>query len=104
MLGSIWKVLGQDIKTLTDSVVKYFSKKEGIDIEAEKRCLNAGYHLEEIKDDEIKDVPQSIDKNWEKSLILTGNQAVALGAICPQNLPPLVVDARCHCRGVFYLA
>ncbi|HQJ73921.1 MAG TPA: 2-oxoacid:acceptor oxidoreductase family protein, partial [Candidatus Dojkabacteria bacterium] len=72
MLGSIWKVLGQDIKTLTDSVVKYFSKKEGIDIEAEKRCLNAGYSLEEIKDDEIKDVPKSIDKNWEKSLILTG--------------------------------
>ena len=81
MLGSIWKVLGQDINTLNDSVVRYFSKKKGIDIEAEKRCLNAGYFLEEIKDDEIKDVPKSIDKNWEKSLILTGNQAVALGAI-----------------------
>jgi Pyruvate/2-oxoacid:ferredoxin oxidoreductase gamma subunit len=70
MLGSVWKVLGQDINTLNDSVVRYFSKKKGIDIEAEKRCLNAGYFLEEIKDDEIKDVPQSIDKNWEKSLIL----------------------------------
>lgn len=81
MLGSIWKVLGQDIKTLTDSVVKYLSKKEGVDIEAEKRCLNVGYYLEEIKDDEIKEVPQSIDKNWEKSLIITGNQAIALGSI-----------------------
>ena len=28
MLGSIWKVLGQDIKTLTDSVVKYFQRKK----------------------------------------------------------------------------
>ncbi len=39
MLGALWKVLGLDIKLLEKVVVEYFSKKEGVDIQAEKDAL-----------------------------------------------------------------
>jgi len=81
MLGSIWKVLGLDIKILTKVVLEYFAQKGGIDLEAEKRCLLAGYNLDEIKDDILDGLPKVKDSKWNKSIVITGNQAIALGAI-----------------------
>lgn len=81
ILGSIWKILGLDIKELVKVVLQYFAQKEGIDLEAEKRCLLAGYNLDEIKDDILKGLPKAKDKKWGDSLVITGNQAIALGAI-----------------------
>lgn len=79
MLGALWNILSLPKKILEREIVRYFSKKEGVDIEAEKRCLSAGY--QNIKDIHIKNMPKSLKKGWEKSKILSGNQAVALGAI-----------------------
>ena len=79
MLGAVWSLLKLNRKVLEKEVVEYFSKKKGIDIEAEKRCLSAGY--QNIKDIKVKGLPEKIKKGWENSKILTGNQAIALGAI-----------------------
>jgi len=81
MLGSIWKVLGLDIKVLQKVVIDFFIQKEGIDLEAEKRCLLAGFNLDEIKDDILEGLPKLKDNKWGKSIVITGNQAIALGAI-----------------------
>lgn len=81
MLGGIWKVFGLDIMILEKVVLEFFSHKEGVDLDAESRCLHEGYTLEEIKDYSLKNIPLVRNKQWEKSLVLTGNQAVALGAI-----------------------
>ncbi len=79
MLGAMWSLLQLKRKVLEKEVVEYFSKKEGVDIEAEKRCLSAGY--QHIKDIKVKGLPKKVKKGWESSNILTGNQAIALGAI-----------------------
>ena len=79
MLGALWSLLDLKRKVLEKEVVEYFSKKEGVDIEAEKRCLSAGYQY--IKDIKVKGLPQKVKKGWESSKIVTGNQALALGAI-----------------------
>lgn len=81
MLGAIWKVIGLDFKVLERVIRKYFSTKKNIDIEAEVRCLKAGYNLELIKDIKIETFPTTKIKGWKKSKILTGNDALALGAI-----------------------
>lgn len=80
MLAGIWKVLGLDLKILQKIVIDYFATKEGVDLEAEKRCLKEGYSTKEIKEFSIK-IPPSKSNQWKKSLVLTGNQALALGAI-----------------------
>lgn len=81
MLGSIWKMLGLELKVLEEVIVKYFSKKKEIDLQAEKRCLKAGYDLEYIEKSKIDVIPDIKSKDWSKSFVLTGNQAIALGAI-----------------------
>lgn len=81
ILGSIWKVLGLDIKVLVKVVLDYFSQKEGVDLDAEKRCLQAGYNLDEIKDDILNVLPKVKDTKWEESFVITGNEGIALGAI-----------------------
>ncbi len=81
MLGSVWRVLGLDIKILQKIVIEYFAQKEGIDLEAEKRCLMVGYSLDTFKDCILEVLPQLKDSRWNKSIVITGNQALALGAI-----------------------
>ena len=80
LLGYIWKLLDLDIKILEKLLKKIFSKKN-IDMEAEIRCLMAGYDIEKPKDFNIDKGSLKIKKNWGKSKVLTGNQAIALGAI-----------------------
>jgi len=81
MLGSIWKIFDIDLKILEKVIVEYFSRKKGIDIEAEKRCLRAGYEVEDIKNLQIVKFPNIKNRDWSKSKVLTGNEALALGAI-----------------------
>lgn len=79
MLGAVWSMLKLPRKVLEKEIVEYFSKKKGVDIEAEKRCLSAGYQF--LKCNNIKNIPSVIKKGWSSSKILTGNQAIALGSI-----------------------
>lgn len=81
MLGSIWKIFDINIKVLEKVIVEYFSKKKGIDIDAEKRCLRAGYEVEDIQNIKISKFPKTKGRDWSKSKVLTGNEALALGAI-----------------------
>lgn len=80
-LGFIFKALNLDIKILKDVVKEHFSKKQNIDIEAEYRCLDSGYTCEETEEIKTKSPLKKKTNNWNKSLTLTGNDAIALGAI-----------------------
>lgn len=81
ILGSIWKVLGLDLKVLMKVVLDFFTQKGGVDLDAEKRCLLAGYNLDDIKDDTLDELPKVKDKKWEESLVIAGNEGIAMGAI-----------------------
>jgi len=80
LVGYIWKLLDLDIKVLEKLIRKIFAKKN-IDIEAEIRCLMAGYNIEKPKNFNIDISDLKIKKNWNKSKVLTGNDAIGLGAI-----------------------
>lgn len=81
ILGCISKMFGIDLKILEKVLVNYFSKKKGIDIDAEKRCLKAGYDMQSIQNNTIEVMPDIKSNDWSKSVVLTGNEAIALGAI-----------------------
>ncbi len=80
ILGYLWKLIDLDIKILEKVLKKKFEGKD-IDMNAEYRCLRAGYAYEKPKKFEIKERPQKKTPFWNKSKILTGNEAIALGAI-----------------------
>lgn len=80
MLGSIWRVLGVEVKPLERVIRKYFAKKD-VDIEAEVRCLKGGFDAKEIGDISLSSKLVKRIKGWSKSKLLTGNDAIALGAI-----------------------
>lgn len=80
ILGYLWKLIDLDIKILEKVLQKKFEGKE-IDMNAEYRCLRAGYAYEKPKKFQIKERPQKKTPFWNRSKILTGNEAIALGAI-----------------------
>jgi len=81
ILGLFWKVINLDLSILEKIVLDYFSRKKGVDLKAEKRCLKAGYESDLVKDIKLNNFPQEKRRNWQSSLILTGNDAIALGAV-----------------------
>lgn len=79
ILGYLWKLLGFDIKILEKQIREHFKSKKDLDIEAEIRCLMGGYSFEyDIKD---KEFISKKEIGWNKSKMLTSNQAIALGSI-----------------------
>lgn len=81
MLSFIWKILGLDKKILKEGIKEYF-KGKNIDMDMEYRCIDAGYNAsvyKEIYCQKCK-LPEK-DKKYTKKIILTGNEAMALGAI-----------------------
>ncbi len=81
ILGIVWKSLNLNISVLEKVIVEYFSKKKNVDIYAEKRCLKAGYNIKDIKDINSIKLPEIKSKGWSSSKLITGNEAIALGAI-----------------------
>ncbi|MDD3474861.1 MAG: 2-oxoacid:acceptor oxidoreductase subunit alpha [Candidatus Dojkabacteria bacterium] len=79
LLGFIWRILGLEIAPIEEVVRDRFKDKK-IDLEAEIKCLLAGYNSQQTNGLEK---PISFDKglNLKDSLNITGNQAIALGAI-----------------------
>ena len=79
LLGFIWKILGLDILILKNIVKEKFENKN-IDIEAEFKCLDAGYNSPQTEGIN-KNLSFTKDESLKDALNITGNQAIALGAI-----------------------
>lgn len=79
-LGCVWKIFSLDLKILNDIVAATFAHKSKEIIDTNIRCVQAGY-------DFIKQGQDFFAKNFTPSnefaddMIITGNEAVALGAI-----------------------
>lgn len=81
MLGFLWKILTLETDILID-VVLNFLKNKNIDLEAEKNAILAGYNSPSYRPELSKkfDIPRT-DMFSKKSLIMTGNHGISLGAI-----------------------
>jgi len=82
MLGFLWRILELEVETLTNVVLKHFENKN-IDLEAEEKCIRAGYNSATFRPEYAKkiDVPKKELFNNNNSYVMTGNQAIGLGAI-----------------------
>ncbi len=82
MLGFLWRILELEIETLVDVVLKHFENKN-IDLEAEEKCIRAGYDSATFRPEYAKktDIPKKELFNNNNSYVMTGNQAIGLGAI-----------------------
>lgn len=80
LLGFIWKLLNLNTKPLENIVIDTFKDKD-VDIEAEIRCILAGYNNKLIDSTLIKSVDFKSNSKWRNSINITGNEALALGAI-----------------------
>lgn len=76
LLGILTEVLGLDINTVKSIVSVEFADKPKL-LEIDLKCLEAGYNLN------IADYHLNFTKfaDWQKSKIITGNHALALGSI-----------------------
>lgn len=79
LLGYVSSLMKINRKEIEKVVRKYF-KNKNIDIEAEIRCINAGYNFDRPKIFNYENIFKK-KVGWNKSKVLTGNQAIALGAI-----------------------
>ena len=82
LLGFVWKIFGQDIKVLNKEVIDFFIKKN-LDEKIEKACIKAGYDSPLYKKEygSFLQFPKAKCKDKNKNLSMTGNDAIALGAI-----------------------
>jgi 2-oxoglutarate ferredoxin oxidoreductase subunit alpha len=82
MLGFLWRILELEVETLVNVVLKHFENKN-IDLEAEEKCIRAGYDSATFRPEYAKkiDVPKKELFNNNNSYVMTGNQAIGLGAI-----------------------
>ena len=79
MLSFIWKLLSLDLKILDEVVIELFEKKD-VDLEKEKAVLNAGYTAPTYRPEFKQEIPgNGILK--EKRMVMSGNEALALGLI-----------------------
>jgi 2-oxoglutarate ferredoxin oxidoreductase subunit alpha len=80
LLGFIWKLLDLKSKPLEKIVRERFKEKD-VDLDAEVACLLAGYNSSLVN--KAIAIPLDIKpkKRLKKALSITGNQAIALGAI-----------------------
>ena len=78
-LGIVWKILGLDTKNLEEAVRKHFEKKKNVDIETEVKCVLGGHEEAEKFDFKIK--AQQSELDLSENLIISGNDAIALGFI-----------------------
>ncbi len=82
MTSFVWKLLGLGQSDLINIVRETFATKGEEIIEKNLQCLNAGFTSAEYKDEYAQSsiLPQS-NTQEKNSKILTGNDAIALGAI-----------------------
>lgn len=80
LMGFIWKLLGLKTEPLEEIVEETFAHKD-VDMDAEIACLMAGYESKLITEEIIQSITFKRRKRLQKALSITGNQAIALGAI-----------------------
>jgi 2-oxoglutarate ferredoxin oxidoreductase subunit alpha len=80
LLGFIWKLLSLNTKPLEEIVLEKF-KNKNVDLDAEIRCLLAGYNSSQVEDVLLKPITFKSERRLDKALSITGNDAIALGAI-----------------------
>ena len=80
LMGFIWKLLSLATKPL-EEIVKEKFKNKNVDLEAGVNCIHAGLNSKIVTDELLKPVTFNSKKKLDKALSITGNQAVALGAI-----------------------
>lgn len=74
LVGMVWKALGLDYKHIEAEVTERFKSKPKL-LEADLRCLKAGYERTE----KIMDI--NIPVKVPETLLMEGNKAIALGAV-----------------------
>ena len=81
MLGLLWKILELDSEIMVEVILDFF-KTKNIDLEAEKKAILAGYNSPSYRPELSKkfELPKT-DVFKQKSLVMTGNHAICLGAI-----------------------
>jgi 2-oxoglutarate ferredoxin oxidoreductase subunit alpha len=80
LLGFIWKLLSLKTKPL-ETVVKETFAHKNVDMDAEIASLMAGYNSDLVTEKITKPITFKSKKKLQKALSITGNQAIALGAI-----------------------
>ncbi len=82
MLGFLWRILGLKVETLIEVVLKHF-KNKNVDLKAEENCIRAGYTSATFRPEYAKKIntPQKEILSNNNGYVMTGNNAIALGAI-----------------------
>lgn len=80
LMGFIWRLLSLKTKPLEEIARERFKEKD-VDLEAEVKCIHAGYNSDLIEHSLLKPITFKSRKKLDKSLSLTGNHAISLGAI-----------------------
>jgi 2-oxoglutarate ferredoxin oxidoreductase subunit alpha len=80
MTAFVWSMLGQDINTLKSLVGETFAKKKAL-LELNMRCIDEGYSFVAPGQERISVALPPPDKGFASDLLITGSQAMGLGAI-----------------------
>ncbi len=80
LTGFLWSVLGQEKEALKSLVGERFAKKKDL-LEANLQCVEKGYAYEDPALGKVTvELPKPV-KTWKDSMLLTGSEAMGLGAI-----------------------
>jgi 2-oxoglutarate ferredoxin oxidoreductase subunit alpha len=82
VLGFLWRILESKLDTLVSVVLKHFENKN-VDLKAEENCVRAEYDSATFRPEYAKkiDKPTKEMFNNNNGYVMTGNDAIALGAI-----------------------
>src|SRR5882762_2626916 len=76
----VWSMLDQDLDTLKSLVGEKFAKKKAV-LELNMRCIDEGYSFVDPEHRRISVVLPPPDKGFASHLLITGSQAMGLGAV-----------------------
>src|SRR6266852_5994931 len=76
----VWSMLGQDIAALKSLVGETFAKKKAL-LELNMRCIDEGYSFVDPEQGTISVALPPPDKGFARHLLITGSQAMGLGAV-----------------------
>lgn len=82
VLGFLWRILESKLDTLVSVVLKHFENKN-VDLKAEENCVKAGYNSATFRPEYAKKIDKHQKEmfNNNNGYVMTGNDAIALGAI-----------------------
>jgi 2-oxoglutarate/2-oxoacid ferredoxin oxidoreductase subunit alpha len=78
--GYVWAMLGQDVHVLSTLVAERFQKKPAL-LDANMRAVQEGYSFVDPEGGQVSLALSSPDSQFSEHLLITGSQAIGLGAI-----------------------